>query len=239
VLGLAACAALAPPRDLVAAAIRARGGPLASFARESEADVHYGFPGLWRWRIEFRAPDRMRFTLHTDAEDQHWVSDGRSARVYLGSALVSSEPLEGSCVATVARWIALIHLDVLADPARFRWRELSRAELPADAARGLIARCPAGGADEYRLLFDGALRLVAAEGPISIPGIGEGRFRARFSDFRRVQGFLLPFAATYTFDGEPFFDERVLSYQPGAPVEPGAPGAPGAAHPPPPGSGGG
>lgn len=213
-LALAGCAALAPPARLVDAAIRARGGPLARFSRESEADVYYGFPGTWRWHIAFLGPDRLRFTLRTSAEDQHYVSDGETVRTYLGSALLSEEPARDACFATVARWIAITSLDALREMS---WTELPAGALPPGAARGLRAHCAEAPEDPYHLYFDRSLRLVEARGPVSIPGIGSGTLGARFSDFRRAGRYTLPFAATCTLNGEPFFDERVLSVVPDDP----------------------
>src|SRR5438552_8286191 len=41
------------PRPLLERAIRARGGPLASMARQVEAEVYLAFPGTWRWRTVY------------------------------------------------------------------------------------------------------------------------------------------------------------------------------------------
>jgi hypothetical protein len=209
VLSVAGCSA-PPARSLLERAIEARGGPIPRIERASEATVYQGVPGHWRWRIAFEPPETMRFTLETSGEEQHWVTDGRAASTYFGDRLVASEPLAGSEPFTIVRWAALLHLDALRDPARFSVRELASHELPEGRASGLEVEAVAGPAARYRLFFDSALRPVEADGPLSIPAVGSGRAHALFSDFRRTGGRLLPFHASYTLDGEPLLEERVV-----------------------------
>lgn len=203
--------------SLLERAIRARGGPLASLSRESELRVYYGFPGLWRWRYAFTGPDGYRLTLLTRGEAQHYLYDGETVRGFIGSSQVTTEPGDASCVRNHGRWLALIGLDMLADPQRFSIEELPLGSLPAGATRGVRARCLVSGAT-FDLGFDAELRLIAAEGPIELPGLGEGRIRARFEDFREVGGYRLPFVAHYEFHDQPFFDEHVVEFVPNDPA---------------------
>ena len=78
----------------------------------------------------------------------------------------------------------------------------------------------------YRLHFDEQLRLVLAEGPLSIPAIGGGVVRVRFSDFRSVDDRLLPFAARYESDGNPLLEERIVRQRAFAAPAPALPDAP-------------
>lgn len=211
-LALAAGCAQPPAADLVARAIRARGGPLPAFTREAEARVFGELAGVWTWRIALLGPARLRLTLVTSGEDQHWECDGREARTYLGTALVSREALEQSPVASLARWTELVHLDALADESRFAWTEMPAPNLPAGAAHGLVARCVATDCGTYRIFFDEKLRLVAAEGPLEIPTLEDADVQARFRDFRTRDGLELPFEVQYDTEGARFLDERVVAF---------------------------
>lgn len=213
-LWLASCAP-APAEIPVtpAAAIARRGGPLESFTRRSDLVVHYGFPGRWRWELSFRRPDRFRLVLDTTGAPQTFASDGHTSRTWLGSALVTEEPTRGSCTATLARWLALSSLDAL-EGADVSWE---RVVDPDAAGRVLRARC-AGQRDSFLLHFDRELRLVRFSGPVTIPTLGAGRLAGRFHDFRRVAGYLLPYAIDYTLDGQPFAEERVRELVPDDPA---------------------
>jgi len=217
-LGLACAAAPSPsaPPDLVAAAIAARGGPLEGFTRRSRLLVHYGFPGRWSWEIAFHRPDRFRLALQTTGDDQSFESDGKTLRTYLGSALVAEEPAGGACTRSLARWLAVVTLDELEGPS-FRWHPTALGDAPPGASHALEAVCR-DDASHYRLWFDGALRLIAASGPISIPTLGEGRLSARFSDYRVVAGLRVPFRVEYRLDGQPFVEETILAFEPEAPA---------------------
>jgi hypothetical protein len=209
VLPLAGCSA-PPARSLLERAIEARGGPISRIERASEATVYQGVPGRWRWRIAFEPPETMHFTLETSGEEQHWITDGRTASTRLGEQLVSTEPLPGSEAFTIVRWAAVLHLDALRDVGRFSVRELPSHELPEGRESGLEAETLAEPKARYRLFFDSALRLVEVDGPLSIPVVGSGTAHARFSDFRRAGDRLLPFHAIYTLDGEPLLEERIV-----------------------------
>jgi hypothetical protein len=184
--------------------------------REAEASVHYGFPGTWRWEMAFHVPERYRWTLYTRGEPQHYVFDGTTVRAYVGTALVSSDPDRAAAFRTHARWVAVISLDILGDGARVSWAELPPGWGPAGSRRGIRARFADDGS-VYELWFDAGGRLVAAEGPIDFAGLGSGSLRATFTDFRTAGRYVLPFASSYTFNAEPFFDERVRRIVPDVP----------------------
>ena len=196
-------------RPLLERAIDARGGSIERIERSADGIVHVGLPGRWRWRLVFQPPERMRFTLITAGEDQQWVTDGRTASTLLGSTVVSSEPLADSEALSIVRWVAVVHLDALRDPALFRTRELAHEELPEGRAAGLLVETVTGPALGYRLLFDRQLRLVEVFGPLTVPAIASGRVHAELSDFRQVDGRWLPFRVRYGLDGTPFLEEQV------------------------------
>ncbi|UCE85629.1 MAG: hypothetical protein JSU66_15055 [Deltaproteobacteria bacterium] len=205
------------PAPVLERAFAARGGALDGFRREAEVRVYYGFPGLWRWEMAFLAPEHYRFTLITDADPQHYVFDGAVGRSFVGTRLVTVDRSEAPALRSHARWMAITSLDVLADSSRVTLAEFEPPGAVAGAARALRARFR-DEPDVYELYFDRAGRLIGAEGPISIPGLGAGRLRARFTDFRAVDGFVVPFATRYSLDGEPFFDERVVRFVPNDPA---------------------
>ena len=188
------------------AALAARGAALPHFTRDSELRVHEGFQGVWHWQLGFALPERLHVVLKTAAEDQTLISDGERVRSFVGGALISEDPASGSDVAALARFVALVNLDVLADTERVEWQEL--------APRSLSARFRAHPDESLRLSFDTEMRLALAEGPAAIPGLGTGFLRARFDDYRRVAGRWLPFEVRYEFRGAPLLDERVSEWRP-------------------------
>jgi hypothetical protein len=209
-----ACARPGPPQDLVSAALAARGDPLPRFSRDSELRVYEGFEGAWRWQLAFAVPERLRMVLKTTAEDQVTTSDGARVKSYLGNALVTDEPAEGSGIPSLARFTALVNLDVLADATRVRWHELEPQDRPPGSARALRASFTAHPESPVRLGFDADLRLAFADGEVAIPGLGSGVLEARFSDYRRVGGRWLPLQIRYRFRGAPLLDERVVEWRP-------------------------
>lgn len=180
--------------------------------------MHEGFQGAWRWQIVYRVPEQLRVVLRTSADDQRLESDGEVVRTYVGSALVSQEPARTSGVAALARFVALTNLDVLADGSRVAWSELPDAERTAGVARALRAGFRDAPERSLRLGFDASLRLVSAEGVVTVPGLGEGLLEARYSDYRRTEGRWLPFDIRYRFRGAPLLDERVVTWEPDAPL---------------------
>jgi hypothetical protein len=152
--------------------------------------------------------------LETAAEEQRIVSDGARVKSYVGNALVSDEPAEGSGVAALARFIALSSLDVLADAGRVRWHELEPRDRPEGTARALRASFAAHPEEPVRLGFDSELRLAVADGDVAIPGLGRGALEARFGDYRRLGDRWLPFEIRYRFRGAPLLDERVVAWRP-------------------------
>lgn len=183
--------------------------------------MYSGFPGRWTWELAWRRPDVFRLTLRTTGEDQTFLSDGETIRTFLGNRLVTEEPAKGACDPSVALWVAVAGLDAL-EASPFAWRELPAAALPAGAARGAEATCGARAEVRYRLLFDGALRLVELSGPVDVPVLGPAHLVARFADFRREDGYRLPHRIGYRRDGERFLDETVTRWRPGADTAPDA-----------------
>jgi hypothetical protein len=219
------------PRDLIAEAIASRGGPLDGFTRRSDLVVHYGFPGSWQWELSFGRPDRFRLTLRTTGDEQTYTSDGKTLRTYLGSALVTEEPAPHTCFDSLARWLAITHLDEVRSPGT-SWIPLPPDALPPGVAHGASVRCAGAPEARFRLFFDRRLRLVGAEGPVSIPTLGVVRLEARFEDFRRVGGLRLAHRIRYSIDGEPFFEETIETIElrgppPGGPPTPASSGTPG------------
>lgn len=204
-------------RPLAERAIAARGGALTSLTRFADADVHQGFPGTWSWRVDYRTPDLLRWALETYGEEQTFAWDGAQVRYFLGSASLPPDSATEDDFRTVVRWTAVTMLGVLEQDDRVEVEEMSSAELPAGAAAGLRVRYRDDGAT-YELYFDRDALLVAARGPVVIPTIGAGELEARFSDFRTVDGFVLPYVGSYTLAGRPLFDERVLRYVPDDPA---------------------
>jgi len=127
-------------RPLLARAIRARGGPLHGFVRQSAADVYVGFPGAWRWRTVF-ADDGSRYRLGFDARLLVVFADGP----------VALPPLErGTLAARFAdyrrvgdRWLAHRTDWVLADRPLAAERVVALCPDPRDTAAAAF-RTPAG-----------------------------------------------------------------------------------------------
>jgi hypothetical protein len=198
--------------SLVERAVAARGGAVRSVSRAVEADVYAKVPGTWHWRIDYRTPDLLRWTLETWGEEQTYAFDGETVRLFLGSTPVASDPGIASGVRSQVRWIALTMLDVLTDDRRVSVDELSGG-LPPGARAGLRVTWRDDGSS-YRLYFDERDLLVAASGPIALPLVGAGELTATFADFRKVGGFVLPHRGHYALDGDALLDERVLRWVP-------------------------
>lgn len=203
-------------RPLLERAIAARGGELQSVSRSSTADVVRGFPGAWQWRFDYRVPDRLRWTIETYGEEQSIAYDGTTVRYFLGSAALPETPAALGDFASIVRWTSVTTMDALARDPDVTLRELPREDAPAGAAAALEVRYRSDGA-RYVLSFDATDRLVAADGPITVPTIATGRMHASYSDFTTVDGYVLPRVGSYTIDGAPFFRETVLRWAPNDP----------------------
>jgi hypothetical protein len=214
-LVLALLAAGCRPRPLVERAIRARGGALASLARDVEAEVLQGFPGTWRWRTAFMTPDRYAWTIFTAAEPHHYLFDGEAVRAFIGDRAVSADASPGAPLRSHARFTAVANLDALRLPG-VQVASLAPAELPPGAVAGLAVVLPDGGA-VYRLGFDERTLVVWASGPVRLPPAGDGELIAHFGDFRRTEHLLLPFHTTYAFRGGRLAEERALAVCPNQP----------------------
>ena len=216
VLAALVLAAGCAPRPLLERAIRARGGPLVNIARQVEADVYRAFPGTWRWHTVYMVPDRYAWTIFTAAEPDHYLFDGTTVRAFIGGRQVSADSDPSAPLRSHARFTAVVNLDALRLPG-VRMAPLPEGELPPGASAGLAVVLADDGA-QYRLGFDRRGLLVWAEGPVRLPPLGEGRVVARFSDFRRVAGFLVPFRTSYTVGDQPLADERALAVCPADPA---------------------
>ena len=199
--------------SLASRVIDARGGALSSYRKIVDAEVTAGMPGTWSWEVAYRVPDSFRWSLHTHGDDQTLSFDGERSQQQLGS--VSLPPVAADAgVRSQARWFALTSLDVLLDP-QVRWSELGKSELPPGASSGLVARFGDGPA--YTLYFDARDLLVRARGPIAMFPIGAGELEASFSDYRDVEGYLLPFRGQYRLDDRELMREDVRAWKPDDP----------------------
>ncbi len=202
------------PRPLVARAIRARGGPLTSVVREVEADVRMGFPGTWRWRTVFLLPDRYAWTIYTTGEPDHYVTDGRTTRAFVGTRLVTEEA-GANALRTHARFAAVQNLDALLLPG-VAIAPLAAGDLPAGAVAGLAAVFADDGS-RFRLGFDAQDRLMYVEGALSLPPFADGRVEARVTAFARAGGVELPSRTTYRIGDQLLSEERTLAACPDPP----------------------
>lgn len=203
-----------PSSPLVERAIRARGGTLDGITRTVEADVSAEFPGTWRWRTVFMRPDRYAWSIVTADEPSHYLYDGSAVRAFVGEHEVSTAAPASAPLRSHARFTAVAHLDLLRG-AGVQTTILSADELPAGAAAGLRATLDDG--TTYRLAFDQQMLLLWITGPANLQPLGEGELIARFGDFRRVRGYVLPYRTVYDFRGERLADERALAVCPNPP----------------------
>lgn len=213
-LGLAAATSLAAcaPRPLVGRAIQARGGPLRSVVREAEARVQVAFPGTWRWRMIFLAPDRYAWTIWTANEPNHYVFDGESGRAFIGAVAVAADTAAVPVLRTHARFTAVANLDVLLLPG-VSVSQLAPDALPSETSWGLAATFADDGS-RYRLGFDSRDLLVYVAGPIALPPLEPGELEVRYGDFRRRRGVLVPYRTAYAFGGAGLAEERALAVCP-------------------------
>jgi hypothetical protein len=211
-LALASCA----PRPLLDRAIRARGGPLTSVVRQVEADVHVGFPGVWRWRTAFLVPQYYAATVYTTFGPNHYVFDGATTTAWIGGRRVSAVAAPHDSVRSQARFFAVTLLDVLRLPG------VAVAETPANALPpGIAAELTVVFADDggrYRLGLDARDLVVRADGPVVLDPVGRGRVTAAFTAFARVGRWSLPHRTAWSLDGRPLADERTLRVCPEPPT---------------------
>ena len=81
--------------------------------------------------------------------------------------------------------------------------------LPAGVAEGVVATLPDG--SRYELGFDAHALLVWARGPLDLRPIVKGDVTARFDDFRRAGGLLVPFRTSYAVGERALAEERALA----------------------------
>lgn len=201
-------------QTLVERAIEARGGSMASYRKEVDAQVALGIPGEWSWEVAYRVPESFRWTLYTFGEEQRLLYDGTHTTHQLGSAtLPPSTADEG--VRSQAHWFAVTSLDVLEGPG-VTWAEMPASGLPPGVARGLSARFD-GHPGAFDLFFDERGLLRRARGPVSMQPVGAGWLEATFSDYREVDGYRLPFSGEYRLDDQPLMRETVRHWTPNDP----------------------
>jgi hypothetical protein len=198
-------------RPLLDRAIDARGGPLEGLARSAEAEVYAGFPGTWRWRTAI-APDRYAWSILTVDETHHYLYDGAAVRAFVGAREVAAEPAGTAPLRTHARFLAVAYLDALRQPG-VQIRPLS-PEGPGRRAGAVGLEAVLADGAAYRLVFDDRMLLVRMSGPVSLEPFGGGELVAEFADFRRVDGYLLPYRTSYEFRGERVAIERALAVCP-------------------------
>jgi hypothetical protein len=206
VLGLlAGCAR----RPLLDRAIAARGGALPSVVIGAEARVHAGAPGTWQYTRAYRSPDRYAWRIVTADEPLSHLFDGRLVRCFVGGAEVSCDPSPDAPLRTHARWTAVVNLDALRAPG-VTLEPLAARDLPDGVREGFSASFAEGAT--YRLGFDERTLLVWAAGPLDLSPFAKGDAAARFADYRRTGGLLLPFAVTYWVAESRIADEKILAY---------------------------
>jgi hypothetical protein len=194
--------------------VQARGGPLRSFVRVSEADVEAGFPGAWQWRMAFLAPDRYAWSIVTTTGVDHYVFDGRTVHAFVGGREVAADVTRDAPLRLQARFIAVTSLD-LAPGATVV--PLPRRDLPPGVAEAVSVIMPDDGS-RYRLGFDDRGLLAWASGPFDVPQAGRRELTARYDDYRRVRGLLLPFRITYELGARRLAVERVTHVCPNDPA---------------------
>jgi hypothetical protein len=193
------------PRPLLERAIRARGGAIRSLVSEDDATVHWGFPGVWRWRTVYFAPDRYALTVHGATEAFHYLFDGATVRAFTGEQRVAQDTAPGAPLRTHARFAAVVNLDALRLP-RYRVVPLAPGDLLPEAREGLaVMELDTG--SEYRLGFDARGLLAWATGPLDLDPLGRGQVTARFTAFHRVGGLLLPFRTSYALGDVALVDQ--------------------------------
>lgn len=175
--------------------------------RVSDVDVYAGFPGHWRWRTVFLAPDRYAWSVETAHDPMHYLFDGTIVRVYLGGALTAEDASPDAPLRSHARVVGVALLDVLRSPG-VSVRELGRAEMPPGCRAGLVAAFadPPG---VYHVCLDARLRVRRVDGPVDLSPLGRGTVSVRFDDLRRVDGLVFARRARWLLDDQMLADECV------------------------------
>jgi len=176
--------------------------------------VRTGFPGVWRWRSVYLLPDRYALSVETATEPYHYLFDGGTVRAFLDGRPVAADPRREAPLLSHARFMAVANLDALRLP-RYRVEALSPGDLPEPARAGLLVVDTDG--TRYRIGFDERGLVAWVVGPLDLDPLGRGDVTARFSDFRRVGGLLLPFRTTYGLGETPLLDESAAAVCPNQP----------------------
>jgi hypothetical protein len=161
----------------------------------------------------FRPPDRYAWSIVTSEEPDHYLFDGQSVRSFVGGREVAADPTPEAPLRSHARFTAVVNLDALLLPG-VRVQSVAPEGLAPGVTTALAVVLPEAPAVAYRLGFDADLRLVWAAGPVDLAPYGIRELVARFDDFRRVRGLLLPFHTTYAFGDAPLADETARAVCP-------------------------
>lgn len=164
-------------------------------------------PGRWPYTRFWLAPDRYAWRIDTAGDSDTYLYDGRVVRAFIGTDEVASDASPDAPLRSHARWTRLMLLDGLDAPGT-AVAALPNAELPAGIDAGLRVTLADGAV--YRLGFDRAARLVWMAGPLDLWPIGSGPATVRFADHRRIDGRLIPFAATYYAGDKRLAEETIL-----------------------------
>jgi hypothetical protein len=154
------------------------------------------------------APHDAAWSVETTGEVHHYLFDGRVQRAFVGDRLVSAGVADDG-LRSLARFTAVAHLDALRLPGA-RVAAVAVDDLPPGAAAALDVVLLDDGA-RYRIALDDRLLVVSVAGPVDVPTLGRGALTARFSDFARAGGRLLPRRTAYRFRDAPLADERALA----------------------------
>jgi hypothetical protein len=160
-------------------------------------------------------PDRYALSVATATEPYHYLFDGETVRVFLGTRAVAADPRREAPLRSHARFMAVANLDALSLP-RYRVTPLAPGDLPDGAREGLLVVEIDGGA-RYRVGFDEHGLVGWVVGPLNLDPLGRGEVTARFSDFRRVAGLLLPHRTAYGFGDTPLLEETATAVCPNQP----------------------
>jgi hypothetical protein len=197
------------PRPLVQRAIDARGGSIGALVRRSDATVHVGYPGRWRWRTIFSSPDRYAWSIQTTAEPTHYLYDGAAVRSFIGDAEVAAEPAATAPLRSHARLTGALLLDGLLAPG-LHVRELGASERPSGTVAALVVVFPDDGT-RLVVALDEELLVASVEGPLDLSPYGMGAVRLDVTDYRRVDRRLIAHRLAWTMDGRALAEERVVA----------------------------
>ncbi|MFP6665008.1 MAG: hypothetical protein VCC00_12450 [Deltaproteobacteria bacterium] len=199
-------------RELLDAAIVARGGGVAGLERRVRARVELGYRGDWTWTMEVRAPDYFRWEIDAAGARQSFLHEDGRVRGFLGTAELPVVAAQSRVIGPIALFLTTLDLDALARPEAAVLRRLAPAELVAHAAAGLgveIAGAPVG----FHLYFDERGLLFQADGPVASTVTAAGTLTVTRHDFRAYDGLLLPAREVFRIDGQDFVNAEIVRWR--------------------------